>query len=36
MTVPSLTPEQLLEAADTVGLSLTDADVSSYLGLMKP
>lgn len=36
MTVPALTPEQLLDAADTVGLSLTDADVSSYLGLMKP
>ncbi len=36
MTVPALTPEQLLDAADTVGLSLTDADVSSYLGLMQP
>ncbi|MBI1396246.1 MAG: amidase [Betaproteobacteria bacterium] len=36
MTVPTLTPEQLLEAADTVGLSLTEADVTSYLGLIKP
>lgn len=36
MGVPALTPEQLLEAADTVGLSLTDADVTSYLGLMQP
>lgn len=36
MSVPELTPEQLLEAADTVGLSLSDADVTSYLGLMKP
>jgi len=35
MTVPALTPEQLLEAADTVGLSLSDADVQSYLGLMQ-
>jgi amidase len=36
MSVPALTPEQLLEAADAVGLSLTDADVTSYLGLLKP
>ena len=36
MSVPALTPEQLLEAADTVGLSLSDADVASYLGLMQP
>jgi amidase len=36
MSVPNLTPEQLLEAADEVGLSLTDADVQSYLGLIKP
>lgn len=35
MSVPNLTPEQLLEAADEVGLSVTDADVQSYLGLMK-
>jgi amidase len=35
MTVPHLTPEQLLEAADTVGVSLSDEDVTSYLGLMK-
>ncbi len=36
MSVPTLTPEQLLQAADTVGLSLTDADVTSYLNLLKP
>lgn len=36
MAVPSLTPDQLLAAADKVGLSLTDADVESYLGLLKP
>ena len=36
MTVPALTPEQLLEAADRVGLSLTEADVDSYLGLLAP
>ena len=35
MSVPALTPEQLLEAADTVGLSLSDADVQSYPGLMQ-
>jgi len=35
MTVPYLTPEQLLEAADTVGVSMSDEDVTSYLGLMK-
>ena len=36
MTVPALTPEQLLAAADRIGLSLTDADVDSYLGLLAP
>ena len=35
MTVPYLTPEQLLEAADAVGVSMSDEDVTSYLGLMK-
>lgn len=36
MAVPSLTPAQLLAAADKVGLSLTDDDVSSYLELLAP
>ena len=36
MAVPSLTPAQLLAAADKVGLSLTDEDVSSYLELLAP
>jgi amidase len=36
MTVPALTPEQLLEAAQRVGLSLSPADVTSYLGLLAP
>ena len=35
MRVPPLTPDQVLEAAGTAGLSLTEADVQSYLGLMK-
>ena len=35
MAVPPITPDQVLDAADTVGLSLTDADVNSYIGLMK-
>ena len=35
MRVPPLTPDQVLEAAETVGLSLNEADVKSYLGLMK-
>lgn len=35
MQVPPLTAAQVLEAAGTVGLSLTEADVQSYLGLMK-
>ena len=35
MRVPPLTADQVLEAAGTVGLSLTEADVQSYLGLMK-
>ena len=33
MAVPPITPDQVLDAADTVGLSLTDADVKSYIGL---
>ena len=36
MTVPTLTPDQLLDAADRVGLSLTPDDVDSYLGLLAP
>lgn len=36
MAVQKPTPEQLREAADEVGLSLTDADVESYLGLLAP
>ena len=36
MAVPSLTPAQLLAAADKVGLSLTEDDVSSYLELLAP
>lgn len=35
MTVPALTPEQVREAAKTVGLSLSEADVGSYIGLLK-
>src|SRR5271169_6717458 len=35
MAVQLPTPEQLRAAAGEVGLSLTDADVQSYIGLMK-
>src|SRR5580704_5572871 len=35
MAVQLPTPEQLRAAAGEVGLSLTDADVESYMGLMK-
>ena len=35
MRVTLPTPEQLLEAADQIGLSLTEADVGSFLGLMQ-
>ena len=35
MAVQSPTPEQVRAAASEVGLSLTDADVQSYIGLMK-
>ena len=30
------TPEQIWDAAEEVGLSLTEDDVKSYLGLIKP
>ncbi|HZR03058.1 MAG TPA: amidase [Burkholderiales bacterium] len=36
MAVQVPTPEQLRAAAAEVGLSLTDADVQSYIGLIKP
>ncbi|MGE0334663.1 MAG: amidase [Gammaproteobacteria bacterium] len=36
MSVPGLTKDQLLEAASHVGLSLSEADVESYLGLLAP
>lgn len=35
MAVQRPTPEQVRTAAAEVGLSLTDADVQSYIGLMK-
>jgi len=34
VTVP--TPDQLKEIANQVGLSLTEADVASFIGLMTP
>ncbi|MCW5619664.1 MAG: amidase [Burkholderiales bacterium] len=36
MAVQLPTPEQIRAAAAEVGLSLTDADVQSYIGLIKP
>lgn len=36
MSVPHPTPEQVKEAAAAMGLSLTDDDVKSYIGLMIP
>jgi amidase len=36
MAVQVPTPDQLLEIADEVGLSLTDADVDSFIALMRP
>ena len=36
MAVQYPTPEQIWDAADEVGLSLTEDDVKSYLGLIKP
>lgn len=35
MAVSTLTPQQVREAADEMGLSLTDADVESYIGLLQ-
>ncbi len=35
MAVPYPSPEQVKEAATEIGLSLTDDDVKSYIGLMK-
>jgi amidase len=36
MAVQLPTPEQLLEIADEIGLSLTEADVASFIGLLVP
>jgi len=36
MAVQLPTPDQLRHAADEMGLSLTDADVESFLGIMRP
>ncbi len=36
MPIPAPTPEQLREVARQTGLTLSDADVASYLGLLKP
>ena len=36
MAVQYPTPEQIWDAAEEVGLELTEDDVKSYLGLMKP
>src|SRR5436305_8892754 len=36
MAVQVPTPSQLLDIADEVGLSLTDADVASFINLMRP
>ena len=35
MAVPYPSPAQVKEAATEIGLSLTDDDVKSYIGLMK-
>lgn len=35
MAVSKLTPQQVRDAADEMGLSLTDADVESYIGLLQ-
>ncbi|WP_281016331.1 MULTISPECIES: amidase [unclassified Minwuia] len=35
MAVSTLTPQQVRDAADEMGLSLTDADVESYIGLLQ-
>ena len=36
MTVQVPTPRQILEIADRMGLSLTDADVKSFIGILRP
>src|SRR5262245_23975402 len=36
MAVQVPTPKQLREVADEMGLSLTDADVTSFIDLMRP
>ena len=36
MAVQLPTPSQLLDIADEVGLDLTDADVTSFIELMRP
>ena len=36
MTVQVPTPRQILEIADQMGLSLTDADVESFIGILRP
>jgi amidase len=36
MAVQLPTPSQLLDVADEIGLDLTDADVTSFLGLLGP
>ena len=35
MAVQLPTPQQIREAADEMGLDLTDADVESYIGLFQ-
>ena len=35
MAVPYPSPEQVRQAATEIGLSLSDDDVKSYIGLMK-
>jgi len=35
MAVSKLTPQQVRDAADEMGLSLTDADVESYIGILQ-
>ncbi|HXA25425.1 MAG TPA: amidase [Acetobacteraceae bacterium] len=36
MTVQVPTPRQILDIADQMGLSLTDADVESFIGILRP
>jgi amidase len=35
VSVPTLTAQQVREAAETIGLSLSEADVTSYVGLLQ-